>query len=123
MGINYNKRAFSIMIGIVIVLSVMGSFNFNYELYVYKRNFNKNHEVPLNSANSGKWLPQITKSVGGSPHAVFVGDANNDGYNDIVIANSLTYDYSVSYYCGTQFLVIGTHKLQDQLEVQSIVYP
>jgi len=92
MGINKKIKGFSIMIGIVIVLSVIGSVNFNYDSYIYKRNFDKKYEFNLNSANSGNWLPEITKSVGSSPHDVFVGDANNDGYNDIVTANSLSVD-------------------------------
>ncbi|NVM54375.1 MAG: VCBS repeat-containing protein, partial [Candidatus Helarchaeota archaeon] len=33
------------------------------------------------------WEPQIIRSVGNEPYSVFIGDANNDGQNDIIAAN------------------------------------
>ncbi len=36
---------------------------------------------------SANWDPQITRSVGEGPRSVFIGDTNNDGYNDICTAN------------------------------------
>jgi len=42
----------------------------------------------LNHA-SGNWAPMLTKSVGSYPVGVAVGDANNDGYNDIVACNNV----------------------------------
>jgi len=33
------------------------------------------------------WDPQITRTVGKGPAGLFIGDANNDGFNDIVTAN------------------------------------
>ena len=96
MGVNKKLKMSSLIIGVIFVLSVLGSFYLNSDLSAYIGNYDKEQDVHLNSANSGDWLPQITKLVGNSPHAVFIGDANNDGYNDIVVANSLTYDYSVS---------------------------
>ncbi len=44
---------------------------------------------------SGDWDPQITKSVGNGPSSSFIGDANNDGYNDIVTANFYDDDVSI----------------------------
>ncbi len=33
------------------------------------------------------WSKVIVKPVGNEPMSIFIGDANNDGYNDIVVAN------------------------------------
>ena len=43
-------------------------------------------EADLKGADGG-WDPEIRRSAGDSPRHVFIGDANNDGYNDIVTAN------------------------------------
>ncbi|MFX1296486.1 MAG: FG-GAP-like repeat-containing protein [Promethearchaeota archaeon] len=37
----------------------------------------------------GDWDSEIQKIVGVLPRSVFIGDANNDGYNDIVTANAM----------------------------------
>jgi hypothetical protein len=37
----------------------------------------------------------ILRSVGRKPYSVFVGDVNNDGYNDIVTANNLDNEVSI----------------------------
>ncbi|NVM35320.1 MAG: VCBS repeat-containing protein [Candidatus Lokiarchaeota archaeon] len=41
------------------------------------------------------WIPRFDKTAGDSPQTVFVGDVNNDGYNDIVIANYRSDDVSI----------------------------
>ena len=41
------------------------------------------------------WDNQIIKPVGNYPKGVFVGDANNDGYNDVVTANSGNVNVSI----------------------------
>ena len=41
----------------------------------------------LGSPGRFTWKPQNTISVGNTPRSVFIGDANNDGLNDIVTAD------------------------------------
>ncbi|MFX1467759.1 MAG: FG-GAP-like repeat-containing protein [Promethearchaeota archaeon] len=43
----------------------------------------------------GDWDAPIKKSVGDNPINLFVGDANNDGYNDIVSTNFLSDDITI----------------------------
>jgi len=59
-------------------------------------NFNSDDvSILLWNETSGAWDAQITKSVGGDPLDVNVGDANNDGLNDIVAANFITDNVSI----------------------------
>ena len=47
--------------------------------------------------------PQINLSVGAYPLSVAVGDANNDGYNDIITANQISDDISFLRWNRTNF--------------------
>ncbi|MFX1301998.1 MAG: FG-GAP repeat domain-containing protein [Promethearchaeota archaeon] len=49
-------------------------------------------------ASSGVWDAEITKNVGIQPTSVFIGDANNDGQNDIVTANYVDNTVSILYW-------------------------
>ena len=53
----------------------------------YNENQPENFDQTLNTSSAFDWDPQSTRSVGNSPTSVSIGDANNDGQNDIVIAN------------------------------------
>ncbi len=44
--------------------------------------------IDVKSSIAGYRADQITKDVGAEPYSVCIGDANNDGQNDIVAANS-----------------------------------
>ena len=44
---------------------------------------------------AGDWNPLIQKPVGDNPSCVFIGDANNDGQNDIVCSNFESNDISI----------------------------
>ena len=48
---------------------------------------NTNDSVNEILPDSSGFDPQLTKSVGGGPESVFIEDANNDGYVDIITAN------------------------------------
>jgi hypothetical protein len=52
-----------------------------------------------NGTSSGGWEAKGTLGVGTDPYSVFVFDANNDGYNDIVTADRT--DDTVTIYNGT----------------------
>ncbi|MFX0030945.1 MAG: FG-GAP repeat domain-containing protein [Candidatus Hermodarchaeota archaeon] len=65
---------------------------------------------------SSYWHPYIIRNVGLQPHAVFVGDADNDGYNDIVASNSESHDISIflwnplkGYWSPERRIAVGTH--------------
>ena len=61
----------------------------------------KNDVISDLRGTSGDWNPQITKSVGDNPESVFIGDANNDGYNDIATANLGSDDVSIILWNST----------------------
>ncbi len=84
---NNKIKIISLLIGIIIVLSVYASFTFDIDSFNYQRNFEKNDSSNLNLSNSGNWDSADVRSVGPNPRSVFIGDANNDGNNDIVTAN------------------------------------
>jgi len=50
---------------------------------------------------AGYWEPPITKFAGLSPYNAFIGDANNDGYNDISISNFDSDDISIFLWNST----------------------
>jgi hypothetical protein len=81
-----NKKYIKIFF-IVIAFLVIGSYIFNADSFNYKRDFDKKYEFELKTADSGDWDSPITRLVGPNPYYVFIGDANNDGYNDIATAN------------------------------------
>jgi len=57
----------------------------------------ENKKTNLKSSAYFDWDTQITKAVGNYPRDPRVGDANNDGQNDIVTANDM--DNTVSILC------------------------
>ncbi len=62
----------------------------NLKIIHYNRLDNSESNVNTNLKSAAEyfdWAAQVKKSVGNSPYGVFVGDANNDGQNDIVTAN------------------------------------
>ncbi|MFW9948139.1 MAG: FG-GAP repeat domain-containing protein [Candidatus Odinarchaeota archaeon] len=82
-----------LIFGIIFGLSIT-IINYNSSFFQANNGINlEDKKVTLKSA-SGDWEEQITKPVGGGPSSVFIGDANNDGYNDIVTANY--HDHNIS---------------------------
>lgn len=64
--------------------------------YIVTANYMTNDvSIILWNASISYWNPQIRISVGTEwvgPIAVSVGDADNDGYNDIVVANDRSWE-------------------------------
>jgi len=54
-------------------------------------------DIILWNETAGTWDPAITRSTGGLPRCVFIGDINNNGFNDIVTANGFG-DNSISIF-------------------------
>jgi len=88
--IKRNKIIIIISLALIFPISVVVVKNFdNHTFYI------GNEEKPMIyddktfflTPNLSYWDPQIKKSVGTNPDSVFIGDANSDGYNDIVAAN------------------------------------
>jgi len=63
-------------------IPIISSFNSLREYRSYDNSFD-----PLFSLNSSQWENSIIKDVGNHPVSIFIGDANNDGQNDIVTSN------------------------------------
>jgi len=82
-----------LLFGIISPLIINSSLIFN--LYNMKSEpfFEEKANQNPNSSSS-EWDEQISISVGTQPYSVFIGDANNDGFNDIVTANF--YDDNIS---------------------------
>ena len=54
---------------------------------VITRSFPRREPKELWDITLNNWSTQSTRAVGTNPHGVSIGDANNDGQNDIVVAN------------------------------------
>ena len=61
----------------------------------------KNDVINSLRDSNGNWETLITKSAGNSPHSIFIGDSNNDGYNDIATANYYSDDISIFLWNST----------------------
>ena len=83
-----NKRVKRVLLilGIIFSLSAISNHNFSLVQVNNEVNLENNDKSHLKSAIDD-WDEQRPRSVGNSPVCVFIGDANNDGYNDIVTAN------------------------------------
>jgi len=60
-----------------------------------------NSALPINSSVYYHFDPQIKKNVGSYPVGVAIGDANNDGYNDIVTVSIIDDDVSIYLWNNT----------------------
>ncbi|MFX1500165.1 MAG: FG-GAP repeat domain-containing protein [Promethearchaeota archaeon] len=93
MKIKKNTKTIIITLGIILVsLLINGNkadLNITNEGSSIENQYERDH---LKSAN---WEPEIRKSVGDEPFSVFIGDANNDGYNDIITANYVDDNVSI----------------------------
>jgi hypothetical protein len=61
----------------------------------YELNSMENPPLLIESPSFKSWEPQVRKSIGTAPYSVYIGDANNDGFNDIVTANSADNNISI----------------------------
>ena len=80
-----NIKLISIVFTTVIFFMIIGSLNnqnYNYLKENIKPEIENESYVKFPIASD--WDPQITKSTGTNPNDLYVGDLNNDGYNDIV---------------------------------------
>ena len=83
-----NKRVKRILLilGIIFSLTAISNHNFSLVQVNNEVNLENNDKTQLKNAIDD-WDEQRPRSVGNGPTCVFIGDANNDGYNDIVTAN------------------------------------
>ncbi len=80
---------------IIFSVSVLtGIINGSNNIYTFNKQ-NSENDIKSGLRDAGDWDPQITKSVGGEPRCVFIGDANNDGFNDIATANGIDNTVSI----------------------------
>ena len=87
----------------LLVASALYGINLNrFSLTYVENSYNEKSDVisELREA-SGDWGPQITRTVGNSPDSIFIGDANNDGYNDIATANGNSATVSILLWNST----------------------
>ncbi|MFX1532154.1 MAG: FG-GAP repeat domain-containing protein [Promethearchaeota archaeon] len=76
--------------------------NDGYNDIVCAENYKKNVSIILWNSTSNTYDPYFNRSVGdGYPECVFIGDANNDGYNDIVSGNRGNYGLSILLWNAT----------------------
>jgi len=85
-SINKNKTILVTFIA-SFLLSSFASLNFNLSQLQMSGDMEPAIKDKLKSAGEFDWEANITRSVGNSPYGLFVGDANNDGQDDIVTAN------------------------------------
>jgi len=82
------KKQYTILL-MILIFSSLTITNF---YYYFKPNSNPqeiNHSEEIKVKKSaGSWLPPITRAVGTNPDSLYAGDANNDGYTDIVVSHS-----------------------------------
>ena len=76
------------ILGFIISLLIINHSNIH---FISSQSNENNEDMFKVRSAGGDWDPQITKTVGSQSQAVYVGDANNDGYNDIVICRN-SYD-------------------------------
>jgi hypothetical protein len=96
------KEKVKLKLILCIFLVFSGIFGIFFNQFNVKYNYNSKTDVisDLKSA-SGNWKTLVTRSVGNDPRTIFIGDANNDGYNDIVTANSGSDDISILLWNST----------------------
>jgi hypothetical protein len=82
---------FAILLGIALTGINCNEFSGKY----VENNYNSKSEIISELNASSDWNPQITRTVGDYPYSVFIGDANNDGYNDIATANANSDNVSI----------------------------
>ncbi|MFX1295498.1 MAG: FG-GAP-like repeat-containing protein [Promethearchaeota archaeon] len=80
-----NKRYTFLLLFLIISISGLVITAQNDLMDLSNRCYITNAPVPIGSLEY--WNAQITRPVGNTPFGIFIGDANNDGQNDIVIAN------------------------------------
>jgi len=94
--IKFNKKVkiIILVLGIIFALATINNHNLNVVQVNDEKSLEENTKTQLRSA-SYDWNPQITRSVGNTPKSVFIGDANNDGHNDIVTSNNFDDNVSI----------------------------
>ena len=65
-------------------IQIFGNDSLSHNYYTELRYFTIEYPIELFTSNPGTWEDLFTITVDSYPAKVFIGDANNDGYNDIV---------------------------------------
>jgi len=89
---NFKKKSESILLLLIILLTFASVLTI--DLNNTQKNNERLEQSGLKSSNGG-WAPNFKLTVGREPTDVFIGDANNDGYNDIVTSNCRSNDISI----------------------------
>ncbi|MFX1478873.1 MAG: FG-GAP-like repeat-containing protein [Promethearchaeota archaeon] len=85
---NKQTKSKLILCIILIASALTGIIHNEFNVKYVEDNYNSNDNVVSNLRGaSGNWETPITQAVGNEPFKLFLEDANNDGYNDIVTAN------------------------------------
>ena len=81
------KTLFIVVIILIVSLNLVNS--------IYNRDRGNKEKTNLLNPDLSYWDPVITRYVGETPFSHFIGDANNDGYNDIVTGNEVDETVSI----------------------------
>ena len=87
MKIKKNTKTIRMILGIILVSLLINGNKVVFNVINGENNIEDQHERFNLKSSNDNWEPEIRRSVGDELYSVFIGDANNDGYNDIVTAN------------------------------------
>jgi hypothetical protein len=97
-----NSISNSILAIILVVSSLTGLIFIEFSGRYVENNYNSKSDIISDLRYApGDWNAPITLSVGHSPDSIFIGDANNDGDNDIITANGNAATVSILLWNGT----------------------
>ena len=88
MSIKNKDLAIQLVLFIILIFSLTITSVTNFQVVESIPHYPANDISP--SISSGGWNAQVTKDVGNGPQSVYIGDANNDGQNDIVSVRYLS---------------------------------
>jgi len=91
----YKLRNSSKKIKNLFIIAIILTVSLNIVNNIYYKDRGNEEEIDLFHPDLSYWDPVITRYVGETPYSHFIGDANNDGYNDIVTGNDLDETVSI----------------------------